>query len=158
MARHPKRSTIAAALGVSGSRISQLKRRGMPVHSAEAALAWYAEHVRPYLPTPAPPPSARPVGAEAWSFLAWWLEAPTGAPLVLEWARAENIDPPAAARVLQLAAVVLWFGWARWADAPNAPIPDCPWLSGDPETVAANAPPAAMDPAFAALAADEPQG
>ena len=36
-----KLSLIAKALGVSGPRVTQLKAKGMPVDSIDAALAWY---------------------------------------------------------------------------------------------------------------------
>jgi phage terminase Nu1 subunit (DNA packaging protein) len=56
---------IARRLGVSPALVSVLKKRGMPVHSAEAAAAWRRQNVdvraRAYAPPPpeaAPPPLA----------------------------------------------------------------------------------------------------
>lgn len=51
MARYPKLETIAAALGISRPRVSQLKARGMPVHAVESARLWYLDTVRPRLPS-----------------------------------------------------------------------------------------------------------
>jgi phage terminase Nu1 subunit (DNA packaging protein) len=45
--KRPTQAAIAAALGISTARISQLKARGMPVYSVDAAAAWKAQHVAP---------------------------------------------------------------------------------------------------------------
>lgn len=37
---------LASALGINPGAVSKLKRRGMPVHSVEAARQWRREHVR----------------------------------------------------------------------------------------------------------------
>jgi hypothetical protein len=42
----PQQKDLAAALGVDQALITRYKRRGMPVHSVEAALQWRAENVR----------------------------------------------------------------------------------------------------------------
>lgn len=47
MRRGPNLETIAQALGVTRPRVSQLKAKGMPVSSVEAAREWRASHVRP---------------------------------------------------------------------------------------------------------------
>ena len=54
---------LAAALGISPGLVSRLKRRGMPVHSVEAARAWRMRNVNPYAkghPAPARLPAAPP--------------------------------------------------------------------------------------------------
>lgn len=40
-------SLIAKELGMSAAAVSKFVRRGMPLHSAEAARAWHRTHVRP---------------------------------------------------------------------------------------------------------------
>ena len=40
----PKQTEIATALGLSPGRVTQLKARGMPVHSIQAAFDWYRTH------------------------------------------------------------------------------------------------------------------
>lgn len=45
MINRPSGAEIAVALGISTPRVSQLKRRGMPVDSVEAAAAWYRSRV-----------------------------------------------------------------------------------------------------------------
>lgn len=55
-----QRKTIAAALGVDAAIITRDARRGMPVHSIEAARAWREQHVRPRsAPPPDDPPARR---------------------------------------------------------------------------------------------------
>ena len=46
MARAPRLETIAKELGISRPRVSQLKARGMPVDSVEAAREWKAANVK----------------------------------------------------------------------------------------------------------------
>ena len=58
--KRPTQAAIAAALGISTARISQLKARGMPVFSVDAAAAWKAQHVAPMPSGEAPAaPAAR---------------------------------------------------------------------------------------------------
>ena len=45
MINRPSGAEIAVALGISTPRVSQLKRRGMPVDSLAAAAAWYRSRV-----------------------------------------------------------------------------------------------------------------
>lgn len=49
MGRAPNLDTIARELGISRPRVSQLKAKGMPVHSVDAAREWKAQNVRPQL-------------------------------------------------------------------------------------------------------------
>ncbi len=51
---------IARRLGVSPALVSVLKKRGMPVHSAEAAAAWRRQNVDVRARAYAPPPPAGP--------------------------------------------------------------------------------------------------
>lgn len=58
---------LAAALGITPARVSQLRRRGMPCGDLAEAEAWRRRNLAPYMyaerPTPAPPaaaPSAAP--------------------------------------------------------------------------------------------------
>ena len=44
--KEPTQAALAAALGIDPAMVSRHRRRGMPVHSIEAAQAWRAEHVR----------------------------------------------------------------------------------------------------------------
>lgn len=52
-----KQSELAAALGIDPGLVSRLKRRGMPVHSVEAAQQWRRQNVVPRGGA-APPPAA----------------------------------------------------------------------------------------------------
>jgi hypothetical protein len=47
MSKAPSQSAVAAALGISQPAVAQLKRRGMPCDSIEAAQAWHRRNVRP---------------------------------------------------------------------------------------------------------------
>jgi S-methylmethionine-dependent homocysteine/selenocysteine methylase len=47
MTKAPSQSAIAAALGISQPAVAQLKRRGMPCDTIEAAQAWHRRNVRP---------------------------------------------------------------------------------------------------------------
>ena len=47
MTKAPSQTAIAAALGISQPAVAQLKRRGMPTDSIEAAQAWHRRNVRP---------------------------------------------------------------------------------------------------------------
>lgn len=53
MATHntPTGRALAAALGLSPSRITRLRQMGMPATSIEAAQAWVRAHIRPRAPT-----------------------------------------------------------------------------------------------------------
>lgn len=58
-----KQSEIAAVLGVTEARVTQLKKKGMPVNSIDAAAAWYRANIDQKLspkltPSIAPPPAA----------------------------------------------------------------------------------------------------
>lgn len=46
MTQSPTQVELASALGVDAALVTRYKRRGMPVDSIEAALAWKAENVR----------------------------------------------------------------------------------------------------------------
>lgn len=46
MTNAPNQADLARALGVDPALVTRYKRRGMPVDSIEAALAWKAENVR----------------------------------------------------------------------------------------------------------------
>lgn len=63
-----KQNQLARELGLAPSRVTALKKRGMPVHDLEAAQAWRSANVNGYVytPPPAPPASAPPAapGAE----------------------------------------------------------------------------------------------
>lgn len=50
---------LAAALGISPGLVSRLKRKGMPVHSVDAARRWRERNVNPYAkyPPPSQPPA-----------------------------------------------------------------------------------------------------
>ena len=65
----PTQSEIAAALQIDKSLVSRYRKRGMPVHSIEAARAWKFSHVRPRIgsawPPEAAPPSAQLHAAQA---------------------------------------------------------------------------------------------
>lgn len=59
----PKQTDIAAALGISPGRVTQLKSQGMPVNSIDLAADWYRKNVDQKLspklaPSPVPPPAA----------------------------------------------------------------------------------------------------
>jgi phage terminase Nu1 subunit (DNA packaging protein) len=59
-----KQSEIAVVLGVTEARITQLKAKGMPVNSIDAAAAWYRANIDQKLspkltPSIAPPPAAK---------------------------------------------------------------------------------------------------
>lgn len=63
--KRPTQAVIAAALGISAARITQLKKRGMPLYSVEAAAAWKAQHVAPMPSGEAPAaPAARGAGGQ----------------------------------------------------------------------------------------------
>jgi hypothetical protein len=47
MTKAPSQTAIAAALGISQPAVAQLKRRGMPCDTIEAAQAWHRRNVRP---------------------------------------------------------------------------------------------------------------
>jgi hypothetical protein len=47
MARHPRKRTIAEALGISPAAFSRYIARGCPVHSIEAAKSWQRQFVDP---------------------------------------------------------------------------------------------------------------
>lgn len=58
----PKQTEIAAALGISPGRVTQLKGMGMPVNSIDLAADWYRKNVDQKLspklvPSGAPPPA-----------------------------------------------------------------------------------------------------
>lgn len=57
-----KQSELAAALGIDPGLVSRLKRRGMPVHSVEAAQQWRRENVVPRAGSAPPPAAAQEVG------------------------------------------------------------------------------------------------
>jgi hypothetical protein len=46
--RAPTKCEIALALGISGAAFSRYVKRGCPVWSVSAALAWQAQHVHPW--------------------------------------------------------------------------------------------------------------
>lgn len=57
-----KQSDIAKILGVTGARVTQLKAKGMPTNSVDAAAAWYRANIDQKLspkltPSIAPPPA-----------------------------------------------------------------------------------------------------
>ena len=58
MGRPPNLETIARELGISRPRVSQLKAKGMPVHSAQAAREWRAQHITPPIVAGQPAPDA----------------------------------------------------------------------------------------------------
>ena len=51
MSGEPTQAAIAKALGLAKSRVTAMKKQGMPVHSVDAARAWRREHVAPIMRT-----------------------------------------------------------------------------------------------------------
>jgi phage terminase Nu1 subunit (DNA packaging protein) len=45
--RRPNQATLARELNLSPARITQLKRKGMPTYSAEAAKEWHKQNIAP---------------------------------------------------------------------------------------------------------------
>lgn len=65
-----KQSDIAKVLGLTNARVSQLKLKGMPINSIDAAAAWYRENIDQKLspklgPSIAPPAAQDSVAAVA---------------------------------------------------------------------------------------------
>lgn len=66
--RAVKQSEIAVVLGVTEARVTQLKKKGMPVNSIDSAAAWYRSNIDQKLspkltPSIAPPPAAQTMQA-----------------------------------------------------------------------------------------------
>lgn len=94
-------AAIARALGLAKSRITAMKKQGMPVHSLEAAQEWRRRHVGPIVRTsarnaPTRQPTASPVDFAA---LSGPLQALLGPPASPEAAIQKAIDLVALAAV-----------------------------------------------------------
>jgi transcriptional regulator with XRE-family HTH domain len=63
--KHPSQSEIARALGITPGRVTQLKKKGMPNYSIEAARAWKAQHIAPVTGSKADLAPAAPLGGNA---------------------------------------------------------------------------------------------
>jgi len=91
MARPPKKSTIAKALGVSAPALSRYIRKGCPVDSIEAAREWQRANVDPTQRLTAQRNQARPATGTKYTGLAARLEqafyagAKVGRRSMLDW-------------------------------------------------------------------------
>ncbi len=64
MSRDPSQAAIARALGLAKSRVTVLKKRGMPVHSVAAARKWRRRNVAEIMPGPGKRGPAEQAGGE----------------------------------------------------------------------------------------------